>query len=331
MEDVSVRRLQAQGCCGSGPFGRITSCAFLSNNPGEVVMDLERYLAELKTDVDRALESLLPGEGDFPETIHRAMRYSIFAGGKRVRPILVIAAGDSIGGSRETLLHVGAAFEMMHTYSLIHDDLPALDNDDLRRGLPTCHKVFGDAMAILAGDALLTRCYQVLAETPGSSDSVRLALIREIAYATGTVEGMIGGQVVDIESEGKTVTAPVLDYIHRSKTGALLTSSTRCGALAAGASPEQLEALTVYGRRIGLAFQVIDDILDRTSTREELGKTPGKDQKSQKATYPALYGIEASRKKAQDLILEALASIESLDERAAPLRALAHFVCTRNA
>lgn len=292
-------------------------------------MDLENYLAELKSAVDAQLDRLLPAEHEEPPTIHRAMRYSVFAGGKRVRPILILAAGESLGGARDTLLHLGAAVEMMHTYSLIHDDLPALDNDDLRRGRPTCHKVFGDAIAILAGDALMTRSYQVLAELPRVADATRLAILREIAYATGTVEGMIGGQVADLESEGKPIGGAVLEYIHRSKTGALLTACTRCGALAAGANSAQLRALTEYGRKIGLAFQVIDDILDITVSSDKLGKTAGKDQKAKKATYPALYGIEASRRKAQELIHGAVEEIRDLGSRAQPLRQLAQFVYSR--
>jgi geranylgeranyl diphosphate synthase type II len=294
-------------------------------------MDIHNYLSELRCAVDECLQRLLPAESEEPPTIHQAMRYSVFAGGKRVRPILVLASGESLGGSRHTLLHLGAGIEMMHTYSLIHDDLPALDNDDLRRGCPTCHKVFGEAIAILAGDALMTRSYQVLAELPDVPDSTRLAVIREIAYATGTVVGMIGGQVVDLQSEGKPISAPVLEYIHRSKTGALLTACTRCGALAAGANAAQLQALTEYGRKVGLAFQIVDDILDMTASSEKLGKTAGKDQKVKKATYPALYGIEASREKAQELISAAMEEIKDLGNRAEPLRALAQFVFSRSA
>jgi geranylgeranyl diphosphate synthase type II len=259
------------------------------------------------------------------------MRYSIFAGGKRVRPILIIAAGESLGGDRETLLALGAAVEMIHTYSLIHDDLPALDNDDLRRGVPTCHKVFGDAIAILAGDSLMTRCYQVLADLPGVTDAVRLAILREVACATGTIDGMIGGQVVDLESEGKPIDPPVLEYIHRSKTGALLTACTVCGALAAGARPAELEMLTGYGRKIGLAFQIVDDILDITTSSRELGKTAGKDEKVKKATYPALYGIETSRQKARQLISSSIEIIKDLGPAADPLRGIARFVYDRTA
>ena len=198
-------------------------------------MDISAYLSESKKLVDAYLERLLPTEGTDPSTIHKAMRYSVFAGGKRVRPILVLAAGESLAGDRDLLLHIGAGIEMMHTYSLIHDDLPALDNDNLRRGLPTCHRIFGEAMAILAGDSLMTRCYQIMADLPRTSDSTKIDIIREIAAATGTIKGMIGGQVVDLESEGKAISSGILDYIHDAKTGALLRACVRCGAMAAGA------------------------------------------------------------------------------------------------
>ncbi len=292
-------------------------------------MDIQAYLSESKRLVDQCLDRLLPPENEEPPTIHKAMRYSVFAGGKRVRPILVMAAGESLSGDRTSLLHLGAGIEMIHTYSLIHDDLPALDNDDLRRGVPTCHRVFGEAMAILTGDALLTRGYQVLAELPGISDSSRLAIIREVAYATGTVKGMIGGQVVDIESEGKPISAPLLEYIHHSKTGALLTACTRCGAMAAGANQEQLNALTMYGCKIGLVFQIVDDILDVTTSSEKLGKTAGKDEKVKKATYPALYGIDQSRGKARELADAAVQDIRELGAAAEPLRSIARFVYSR--
>jgi geranylgeranyl diphosphate synthase, type II len=294
-------------------------------------MDIKLYLEESKKLVDDFLEQLLPVKEAAPSTIHRAMRHSVFAGGKRVRPILVLASGQSLDGDREVLLHLGAAIEMMHTYSLIHDDLPALDNDDLRRGHPTCHKVFGEAMAILAGDALMTRCYQVLANLPKIQDSAKTRIISEIAFATGTVNGMIGGQVIDLESEGKTIDAATLEYIHHSKTGALLTACVRCGAMAAGANPEQLGMLSRFGSKIGLVFQIIDDILDVTSSSEMLGKTAGKDEKAKKATYPALYGIEASRMKARELADSAFKCIESFGEQANVLRSLAQFIVSRTA
>jgi geranylgeranyl diphosphate synthase type II len=294
-------------------------------------MDIHAYLSESKRLVDEQLEKLLPAEDEQPSTIHKAMRYSVFAGGKRVRPILVLASGESLAGNRDTLLHLGAGIEMMHTYSLIHDDLPALDNDDLRRGVPTCHKVFGEAMAILAGDSLMTRCYQILADLPGIADSTRIHIIREVAAATGTINGMIGGQVVDLESEGKNIEARVLEYIHYSKTGALLRACVRCGALAAGANIQQLQALTEFGSKIGLVFQIVDDILDVTSSSEVLGKTAGKDEKVKKATYPALYGIDASRQKARELVSSALEDLRDFDGNAESLRSLAQFVVDRTA
>ncbi|MBN1570388.1 MAG: polyprenyl synthetase family protein [Acidobacteria bacterium] len=294
-------------------------------------MDISTYLSESKKLVDEYLMKLLPAEGMEPPTIHKAMRYSVFAGGKRVRPILVLASGESLNGDREVLLSLGAAIEMMHTYSLIHDDLPALDNDDLRRGVPTCHKVFGEAMAILAGDALLTRCYEVLADLPRLSDTTRLSIIRDIAAATGTINGMIGGQVVDLESEGKPVNPRILEYLHSSKTGALLKACVRCGALAAGADERALNALTEFGSKIGLVFQIVDDILDITSSSEILGKTAGKDEKAKKATYPAFYGLEASRNKANDLVALALEDIRDFGEEAEILRSLARFIVSRTA
>jgi geranylgeranyl diphosphate synthase, type II len=294
-------------------------------------MDLDKYIKESRKIVDQYLERLLPLDTQEPSTIHKAMRYSVFAGGKRVRPILVLASGESLAGDRDMLFHLGAAIEMMHTYSLIHDDLPALDNDDLRRGVPTCHKVFGDAMAILAGDALMTRCYQILAELAGITDRVRVSIIGELAAATGTIRGMIGGQVVDLESEGKPISPQNLEYIHASKTGALLTACVRCGALAAGAGTEEVRNLTEFGGKIGLVFQIVDDILDVTSSSEVLGKTAGKDEKVKKATYPALYGIDASRKKARDLVVAAMEDIRTFGDRADTLRALAQFVVSRTA
>jgi len=294
-------------------------------------MDINAYIAESKKLVDEYLERLLPPAQQEPSTIHKAMRHSVFAGGKRVRPILVLASGESLAGDRGILLHLGAGIEMVHTYSLIHDDLPALDNDDLRRGVPTCHRVFGEAIAILAGDSLMTRCYQVLADLPKISDFTKICIIREIAFATGTINGMIGGQVVDLESEGKPIDADVLAYIHHSKTGALLTACVRCGALAAGAEEAELHALTEFGGKIGLVFQIVDDILDVTSSSEVLGKTAGKDEKVKKATYPALYGIEASRQKARELVASAMDDIRDFGQEADTLRNLARFVIERTA
>ena len=294
-------------------------------------MNIKHYLDETRKIVDLKLEELLPAESETPATIHRAMRHSVFAGGKRLRPILVLASGECLGGRRDTLVHLGAAIEMMHTYSLIHDDLPSLDNDDFRRGVPTCHVVFGEAIAILAGDALMTRCYQALTELPETTDAERIRIIAEIAYATGTVRGMIGGQVADIESEGKPIDALTLEYIHHSKTGALLSACARVGAIAAGASCDALETITRFGNRLGLVFQIIDDILDVTASSETLGKTAGKDAKVQKATYPALYGVDASRQKARELVDSALSDIDDFGLEADILRELARYFINRAA
>ena len=278
---------------------------------------------------DSALERLLPGSDERPSSIHRAMRHSVFAGGKRIRPILCIEAGRAIaGGVPDGIEDVGAALEMLHTYSLIHDDLPALDNDDLRRGRPTCHKVFGEATAILAGDALQTQAYQVLSQLRCSAEA-RVRIIEEIARGTGTINGMIGGQVVDLEAEHKKPDNETLEYIHRSKTAALITASVVSGGIYAGASDEQVEYLRRYGQAIGLAFQIVDDILDVTQTSEQLGKTAGKDIASEKATYPALFGIEKSRQKAASLLHSASQALEQIQGRGNVLRALAQFLIER--
>ena len=278
---------------------------------------------------DSALERLLPGSDERPSSIHRAMRHSVFAGGKRIRPILCIEAGRAIaGGVPDGIEDVGAALEMLHTYSLIHDDLPALDNDDLRRGRPTCHKVFGEATAILAGDALQTQAYQVLSQLRCSAEA-RVRIIEEIARGTGTINGMIGGQVVDLEAEHKKPDTETLEYIHRSKTAALITASVVSGGIYAGASDEQVEYLRRYGQAIGLAFQIVDDILDVTQTSEQLGKTAGKDIASEKATYPALFGIEKSSQKAASLLHSASQALEKIQGRGNVLRALAQFLIER--
>ena len=278
---------------------------------------------------DSALERLLPGSDERPSSIHRAMRHSVFAGGKRIRPILCIEAGRAIaGGVPDGIEDVGAALEMLHTYSLIHDDLPALDNDDLRRGRPTCHKIFGEATAILAGDALQTQAYQVLSQLHCSAEA-RVRIIEEIARGTGTINGMIGGQVVDLEAEHKKPDNETLEYIHRSKTAALITASVVSGGIYAGASDEQVEYLRRYGQAIGLAFQIVDDILDVTQTSEQLGKTAGKDIASEKATYPALFGIEKSRQKAASLLHSASQALEQIQGRGNVLRALAQFLIER--
>ncbi len=285
-------------------------------------MTFRDYLREQQKQVDAALDRLVPPEGDPPQTIHRAMRYSLFAGGKRIRPVLCLEAAQAVGDGAAGAMEAACALEMIHTYSLIHDDLPALDNDDFRRGRPTCHKQFGEAMAILAGDALLTRAFEILRDA---------RLVHELATAAGTVGGMIGGQVADLEGEGQPPTAALLESIHRAKTGALLRASVRMGAIAAGADERQLEALTCYGTHIGLAFQIVDDLLDVEQSSEKLGKTAGKDAQQQKITFPAVYGLEVSHRMAEEERAAAHAALNGFGERAGRLRELADLIVQRTA
>jgi geranylgeranyl diphosphate synthase, type II len=294
-------------------------------------MTLDEYIAAQQKRVDHALDLCVPDESVNPSTIHRAMRYSLFAGGKRIRPLLAIAAADAVCDDAIGIESAACVLELIHTYSLIHDDLPALDNDDLRRGRPTCHKVFGDAMAILAGDALLTLAFEVLSTLDPIDPEQRVRLVRELATASGTVGGMIGGQVNDLEGEGKHPTAHLLESIHRAKTGALLRASVRIGAIYAGASHTQLEALTHYGEHVGLAFQIVDDVLDVEQSSEALGKTAGKDAQQHKITFPAVYGIARSREMAEQERLSAHLALKSFDDRADRLRQLADVIVRRSA
>lgn len=288
------------------------------------------YISRRASEVNEWLECLVPSEHVEPRQLHRAMRYSLLAGGKRLRPALVLASGEAFGAAADDLMPAACAIEMIHTYSLIHDDLPAMDNDDLRRGRPTCHKAFGEAVAILAGDALLTQAFRVLAaDAPRRDPAKQVRVIREIATAAGSVEGMIGGQTADIENEGKQVDAETLEYIHRSKTGALITAPVVVGGIIAGANDDQLAKLRAYGERIGLAFQIADDILDVTSTSERLGKTPGKDRAASKATYPSIHGIEASERRARELVDEAVEIVSSLGPSTAVLGEIARFIVAR--
>jgi geranylgeranyl diphosphate synthase, type II len=281
---------------------------------------LQETLEQGQTLTDAALDRLIPLETQPPTSIHKAMRHSVFAGGKRLRPVLCVEAGRMIAGTLPSKIEeLGAALEMLHTYSLIHDDLPALDNDDLRRGRPTCHKVFGDAIAILAGDALQTQAYEVLARLQCPAEA-RVRIIEEIARGTGTRDGMIGGQVVDLEAEQTKPTAEMLEYIHRAKTAALIAASLVSGGIYAGAKDGEVKKLRAFGRSIGLAFQIVDDVLDVTQTSEQLGKTAGKDTASQKATYPALFGIEESLRKADALVSAAFAELESFGDQAETLK-----------
>jgi len=293
-------------------------------------MDLKEYLKQRCQLVDQALERVLPAATELPAQLHGSMRYSMFAGGKRVRPVLMLAACETAGGTPEQAMAAACAMEMIHTYSLIHDDLPAMDDDDFRRGNPTNHKVYGEATAILAGDALLTEAFILLSTDPGAGNpAARLKVIQEIAHAAGS-RGMVGGQVVDMESEGKgEIDLATLSYIHTHKTGALIRASVRAGAILGGASEDGLAALTRYGDAIGLAFQIADDILDVEGTTEELGKDAGSDQARGKATYPALMGLLASKARAQELVEMALEALSGFDERAEPLRAIASYVVKR--
>lgn len=291
-------------------------------------MDLKTYLATRAAEVDAALDAFLPKAKERPATIHAAMRYSVFAGGKRLRPVLCLAAAEACGGEISDALAPACAVELMHTYSLVHDDLPAMDDDDLRRGRPTCHKVYGEGMAVLCGDALLTESFIVLARTPASKRYGAREYITELAE-TGGSRKLIGGQVMDLEGEGKQLTQRDLVRIHEAKTAALLTTSLRLGGMTANASPAKLEALTKFGHALGLAFQVIDDILDVTQSTEVLGKTAGKDEAVEKSTYPAILGLDASRKEAARLTKAAMEALEPFGKKGVRLREIAEYLLQR--
>jgi geranylgeranyl diphosphate synthase, type II len=292
-------------------------------------MIFREYLAGQQQLIERELERLVPPENIPPETIHRAMRYSLFAGGKRIRPILCLEAARVISDSPRGVETAACSLEFVHTYSLIHDDLPALDNDDYRRGKLTSHKVFGEAMAILTGDALLTLAFETLSAMNSVGDDRKTRVIVELAKAAGTVGGMIGGQVADLEGEGKAPDAQLLDSIHRAKTGALLRASVRMGAIYAGADPQQLDAISQYGEHVGLAFQVVDDILDVEQSSESLGKTAGKDAQQQKITFPAVYGLDESRRMAESERVSAHGALAIFGDRGERLRELADLIVQR--
>lgn len=291
-------------------------------------MDLKRYLTARQKEVDRALDRYLPKAATRPATIHKAMRYSLFAGGKRLRPILCLAAAETCGGLTKSALPLACALECIHTYSLIHDDLPSMDNDDFRRGRPTCHKVFGDGIAVLAGDALLTIAFEIATQAETSPRYDVRAILREIAVAAGS-RRLIAGQVADLEGEGKPIQRAQLRYIHENKTAALLTTSVRLGAMSANATLAQLSAVSKFGYALGLAFQVIDDILDVTQTSEKLGKSAGKDLAAQKATYPSVLGLEKSRIEAGRLTRKAHDALKPLGKRAETLHTLANYLLER--
>ena len=291
-------------------------------------MKLPPFFEENRIAVDAALDRLLPAETTQPPSIHTAMRYSVFAGGKRIRPILCVEAARIFSSDVTPALHPACALEFIHTYSLIHDDLPALDNDDLRRGKPTCHKKFGEALAILAGDGLLTLAFETIGATPVPAER-SAAILTEVAGAAGTVKGMVGGQVADIEAERKPVDAKMLEYIHRSKTAALIRASVTSGALCAGAGLDDVARLRRFGETIGWAFQVTDDILDVEESSAALGKTAGKDLAQQKATYPAVYGLERSHQIASELATKAIDELSPYADRASRLRQIAEFLVLR--
>jgi geranylgeranyl diphosphate synthase type II len=305
----------------------------VSAHPAASGLDAPVALAAMREEVDAALDRALPPESAWPATIHRAVRYSLFAGGKRVRPALVITAGEAVGGARGDLMPLACAVEMIHTYSLIHDDLPAMDDDDLRRGKPTSHKVFGEAVAILAGDALLTRAFHLMAEVPEGWDEVRVRRrVRATAIlgdACGTT-GLIGGQVMDLESEGRPIDGAALERLHRAKTGALLTACVRGGAILGGAGAGDIERLARYASAVGLAFQVVDDVLDATEDAAHLGKTAGKDEAARKATYVSVHGLEKARALAASLRQEALDAVAPLGPRGELLAAIARLVVDRH-
>ena len=302
--------------------------AHRSAEPASAAMKLPAFFEEDRLAVDASLDRLLPTETTQPASIHQAMRYSVLAGGKRIRPILCLETARIFAADVSAALHPACAIEFIHTYSLIHDDLPALDNDDLRRGKPTCHKKFGDATAILAGDALLTLAFETVSAAPVDA-ARRVAMVTEIASAAGTVNGMVGGQVADLEAEGQRVAPEMLEYIHRSKTAALIRASVTAGALCAGANTEDVARLRRFGESIGWAFQVTDDILDVEESSAALGKTAGKDIAQQKATYPAVYGLARSHEIANDLATRAIAELAPYAEKAARLRNIAEFLVLR--
>jgi geranylgeranyl diphosphate synthase type II len=301
----------------------------ISAGKSQRTFDLGTYLKLQTEAVNGALNHFLPAASVRPTTIHKAMRYSLFAGGKRIRPALCLAAAEACGGETASAMPLACAVECIHTYSLIHDDLPAMDDDDFRRGKPTNHKVFGEGIAVLAGDALLTQAFEIATQCKGWRRYSHQAVIMELAQASGSLQ-LIAGQVADLEGEGKKVSAPDLKYIHERKTSALLCCSVRLGGMSANCSAAQLKALTSFGYHVGLAFQVIDDILDVTQSTEKLGKTAGKDTRSQKATYPSIVGLEKSRRIAKTLTNRAFASLKIFRGRATALEALADYLLSRD-
>lgn len=302
---------------------------FSEATPALSANEARDFLAQCRALIDSELDRLLPAEGAGPVNVHSAIRWSVFAGGKRLRPALLFATGQALGASPQLLLRTASALEMIHTYSLIHDDLPSMDNDDLRRGRPTCHVRFGEATAILAGDALQALAFQTIAEDENLTPEIRVRLVAEVARAAGTPEGMVAGQAGDLAAESDDVTPAELEHIHQRKTGALISAAVRCGAIIASATEHELSALSRYAAQLGLLFQITDDLLDVTATAADLGKTPGKDIASHKATYPALYGVEATREHLLSVHRQACAALETIQQRTALLRSFADFILGR--
>jgi geranylgeranyl pyrophosphate synthase len=294
-------------------------------------IDIPNFFACNRALVDSELKRLIPSETQEPVRLHRAIRWSVFAGGKRFRPMLLIATGEAFGAAPEQLIRTACAFEMIHTYSLIHDDLPSMDNDDLRRGQPTCHVKFDEATAILAGDALQALAFQTIAEDEQLSPEIRVRVAAELARGAGTPVGMVSGQARDLEAESQTINARALEQIHLEKTGALICAAARCGAIIGGANDNELKAITDYAANLGLLFQITDDLLDVTATAGEMGKTPGKDARSRKATYPAIHGLEATRAKIKAAHAAACDALTQISRNPDTLRAIADFVSRREA
>lgn len=297
------------------------------NNP--IATDAREFLASCRLSVDAELDRLIPKESESPQRVHSAIRWSVFAGGKRFRPALLMAVGQTFGAPPDHLLRTACALELIHTYSLIHDDLPSMDDDDLRRGRATCHVKFDEATAILAGDGLQALAFQTIAEDENLTPDLRVKLISEVARASGVPNGMVAGQALDLEAESRDVNGEELKTIHHQKTGALIRAAARCGAIIAGANETELEAITAYATNLGLLFQITDDLLDVTATAEDLGKTPGKDARSRKATYPSLYGIEATRMQVKSSHHAACEVLEHLDPTSELLRSIADFILGR--
>lgn len=293
--------------------------------------DAHKFFRSCRLLVDTELDRLIPKESDEPVRVHSAIRWSVFAGGKRFRPALLLAVGQTLGGRVDDLLRTACALEMIHTYSLIHDDLPSMDDDDLRRGRPTCHVKFGEAIAILAGDALQTLAFQTIAEDEKLPPALRIRLVAEIARTSGTPDGMVAGQALDLDAESRKVIGAELERIHHRKTGALIQAAARCGALIGGANEIELGWITEYAKSLGLLFQITDDLLDVTATAEDLGKTPGKDARSRKATYPALYGLEATREQLKSVHHAACDALTKIESRTELLRSIADFILNRQA